>query len=69
MQAGIYSFRNLKEGLIKINFSQRYRGKDYEITSERLADATNEINKIIVEIFDPLHPFKEPEVLPNYGKK
>ena len=64
IQAGIYSFRNLKEGFMKINFSEGYRGQDYSITSERLHNAMTEIHKIILEIFDPLEAFKEPEELP-----
>ena len=64
IQAGIYSFRNLKEGFMKINFSDAYRGQDYSITSERLDNAMTEINKIILEIFDPLVSFQEPEELP-----
>lgn len=63
IQAGIYSFRNLKEGFMKINFSEGYRGQDYDITTERLDNAIKEISKIIVEIFDPLVSFHEPEEL------
>lgn len=64
IQAGIYSFRNLKEGFIKINFSEEYKGQDNQITNERLQSAMIEIVKIITEIFDPVLPFKEPEELP-----
>jgi hypothetical protein len=64
IQAGIYSFRNLNEGFIKINFSEEYRGKDNSITIEKLQSAMIEIVKIITEIFDPVYPFKEPEELP-----
>ena len=64
IQAGIYSFRNLKEGYMKINFSEAYRGQDYDVTRERLRNAITEISKIIAEIFDPLVSFKEPEELP-----
>lgn len=64
IQAGIYSFRNLKEGFMKINFSEAYRGQDYEVTTERLQNALTEISKIILEIFDPMVSFQEPEELP-----
>lgn len=64
MEAGIYSLRNLKEGFLKINFSEQFRGYDYAVTNDRLQSSLEEIGKIIVEIFDPLVSFKEPEELP-----
>lgn len=64
MEAGIYSLRNLKEGFLKINFSEQFRGYDYAITSDRLQNSIEEIGKIIAEIFDPLVSFKEPKELP-----
>lgn len=64
MQAGIYSLRNLKEGFLPINFSQQYRGKDFDVSSERLETAIQELSKVIAEIYNPLVSFQEPEELP-----
>jgi hypothetical protein len=64
LQAGIYSLRNLKDGFLPINFSQQYRGKDYEVSAERLEKAVEELSKIIAEIYNPLVAFQEPEELP-----
>ena len=64
LEAGIYSLRNLKEGFLKINFSEKYRGTDCEVTAEKLDLATQHIGKVIAEIYDPIISFKEPEELP-----
>jgi hypothetical protein len=64
LHAGIYSLRNLKEGFLPINFSQQYRGKDYNVSTERLQKAIEELSKVIAEIYNPLVSFKEPEELP-----
>ena len=36
IEAGIYSFRNLKDGFIRVNFSEKRGGYDHHITPERL---------------------------------
>mgnify|MGYP003917889459 FL=1 len=64
IEAGIYSFKNLKSGLLKVNFSSNYRNPDYMITSEKLEESIIEIGKIIEEIYNPVISFKEPEELP-----
>ena len=59
------SFKNLNEGFIKVNISEETRGKDYEITLEKLTPFMDEIEKLITEILDPDIPFieKQPEYL------
>jgi len=64
LQAGIYSLRNLKDGFLPINFSQQYRGKDHDVSTERLQKAVEELSKVIAEIYNPLVAFEEPEELP-----
>lgn len=64
LQAGIYSLRNLKEGFLPINFSQQYRGKDHDVSKERLEIAIAELKKVVAEIYNPLVAFMEPEELP-----
>jgi hypothetical protein len=64
LQAGIYSLRNLKEGFLSINFSQQYRGKDHDVSAERLQTALEELSKVIAEIYNPIIAFQEPEELP-----
>ena len=59
MEAGIYSFKNLKSGFLRINFSSNYRKPDYQITQEKLSATTTEIFKIIQEIYNTDLTFKE----------
>jgi hypothetical protein len=55
IESGIISFKNLKSGLIKVDFDK----KDYEITEQRIDDFINSIKEIIKEIFDVSIPFTE----------
>jgi len=55
IESGIISFKNLKSGLIKVDFGKN----DYEITDQRIADFIEEIKEIIKEIFDVSIPFTE----------
>lgn len=64
IEAGIYSMRNLKSGFLKVNFSEKFRGKDHIVNKERIQSSAERINQIIAEIFDPNIAFKEPEELP-----
>jgi len=64
LQSGIVSFKNLKEGFIKMNFTEQFRGKDYRVTKERIADFMEEINNLIIEILNPEIPFEQNENLP-----
>lgn len=59
---GIYSFKNLKEKFISMDFSaQRSRKKDTSITSERLEMFLSQFSEIIKEIFDVNIPLTEKE--------
>ncbi|MFL1894550.1 PD-(D/E)XK nuclease family protein [Aquimarina sp. 2-A2] len=62
-EAGIISFKNLKEGFLKFGTKQSVRGKtDYEITSETLEIYVEQLKKLIIEIFSTDIPFIEKEV-------
>lgn len=64
LHSGIISFKNLKEGFIKMNFTDQFRGKDNQVTKERIADFMEVINNLIIEILNPEIPFKQNENLP-----
>ena len=64
IEAGIYSFRNLKDGFIRVNFSEKRGGYDHHITPERLKKAIESVGTIISEIFNSSISFKEPRELP-----
>ena len=64
LQSGIISFKNLKEGFLKMNFTEQYRGKDYQVTEERIANFMEEIKRLIIEILNPEIPFKQNKNLP-----
>lgn len=64
IQSGIISFKNLKEGFLKMNFSEEFRGKDYEVSEERMTNFMMAINDLIIEILNPEIPFKQNENLP-----
>lgn len=55
LEGGIISFKNLKGGLLKVDFGK----KDYEITSEKMDDFIISIKNLIKEIFNPEIPFTE----------
>lgn len=60
IKAGIFSFKNLNQGFLSINFSSNYRTPDTEITQEKLSEFIIEIEKIILEIYNPEVTFLEP---------
>ena len=64
LQSGVISFKNLNSGFIKMNFSDKFRGTDYEVTEERVQDFMVEIKNLIREILDPAIPFIENKNLP-----
>ncbi len=64
IEAGIISFKNLKSGFLKMNFSSNYRTPDNEITEERLEDFMAEIKEFIKEMYNPEVDFIEPADLP-----
>ena len=64
LESGIISFKNLKAGFMKMNFSTASRGQDNHVSEERIADFMLEIKKLIVEILNPEIPFKQNQDLP-----
>lgn len=61
VEAGIFSFKNLNSGFIKMNFSDKPRGKEYEIKEEIMSGFLNELKSLIAEILNPEIPFIENE--------
>lgn len=59
---GNISFKNMSEGFISVNISNEPRGKDYEITLDKLHPFIDEIKNLILEILNPDIPFTEKEV-------
>ena len=64
LQAGIISFKNLKSGLMKINFSSKIKNPDQQISQERLQEFMLQIEKLLQEVYNPKIPFKESAFLP-----
>ena len=60
LKAGIFSFKNLNQGFLSINFSSNYRTPDFTITEEKLEEFLVEIKKYIKEIYNPAIGFIEP---------
>ena len=61
LQAGIYSFKNLNNGFLAINFSSNYRTPDYSITEANLEEFLTEIKSYLLEIFNINIPIEEKE--------
>jgi len=55
LEGGIISFKNLKGGVLKVDFGR----KDHEITTEKMDDFLISIKNLIKEIFNPEIPFTE----------
>lgn len=55
LESGIISFKNLKSGLLKVDFGK----KDHNINQERLDEFIWSIKKLILEIFNVNIPFTE----------
>ena len=64
LEAGIISFKNLNSGFLNMNFSEEYRGKDYAVSEEKLANFIIEIKELIKDILNPNKPFVQNENLP-----
>ncbi|WP_299062948.1 PD-(D/E)XK nuclease family protein [uncultured Polaribacter sp.] len=60
LEGGIYSFKNLNNGFLSINFSSNYRKPDVEITEEKLEEFMDEIKTYIQEIYNLETAFIEP---------
>jgi len=64
LQSGVISFKNLNSGFLKMNFSEKPRGTDFEVSTERINDFMLEIKNFISIILDPAIPFIENKNLP-----
>ena len=60
LKGGIFSFKNLNEEFLAINFSSNYRKPDTIITEEKLEEFIAELKVYIKEIYNPEVPFIEP---------
>lgn len=60
LETGIYSFKNLQSGFLKVNFSAKRTIEDTLITQARLTDFMEELKKVFLEIYDLEVPFIEP---------
>ena len=63
LEAGIISFKNLKGGLLKINFSSKAKSPNYCVTDEKLEEFMSEIKLLLQEIYNQKTSFKEPKTL------
>ncbi|MDP3314315.1 PD-(D/E)XK nuclease family protein [Lutibacter sp.] len=63
-EAGVISFKNLNNGFLKMNFSEKNGVKDHVISEEKLTEFIDSLSVIIEEILNPTIPFKEKENLP-----
>tara|TARA_B100000787_G_scaffold102280_1_gene75646 strand:- start:18420 stop:21170 length:2751 start_codon:yes stop_codon:yes gene_type:complete len=64
VEAGIISFKNLKNGILKVNFSSKIKNPDYQVTEEKLTEFMLQISLLLQEIYNPKINFKEPTKLP-----
>ncbi|SNR17582.1 PD-(D/E)XK nuclease family protein [Tenacibaculum jejuense] len=64
IEAGIISFKRLKSGFMKLNFSEKYRGQDNIVSLDRIDSFIDQVKKLIQEIYNPEISFLEPSELP-----
>ncbi|REE83554.1 PD-(D/E)XK nuclease superfamily protein [Lutibacter oceani] len=64
LESGIISFKNLNAGFLKMNFSEKFRGMDSQVSEERIDNFMHEIKSLIQEILNPKIPFIQNENLP-----
>ncbi len=69
VEAGVISFKNLKEGFLKFakKESARDRNKNFNIDAETLENFKEQLKNLILEICDPKIPFLEKEIKKGYG--
>jgi len=60
IEAGIYSFKNLNSGFLQLNFSEKARGKDYDVSIERIDEFMEKIKSLLQTIYNKEIPFTEP---------
>mgnify|MGYP003668190720 CR=1 FL=1 len=64
LEAGIISFKNLKSGVLKMNFSSNYKNPEHGVTEEKLEQFIAQIKILLQEIYNPKISFLEPSSLP-----
>ncbi len=64
LEAGVISFKNLKSGFLKVNFSSNYRNPETQITSEKIEEFIEEVKVLLLEMYNPEVSFLEPADLP-----
>jgi hypothetical protein len=64
IEAGIFSFKNLKIGFLSMNFSSNYRNPENTISQEKLAEFMVAFKELLAEIYNPEISFLEPADLP-----
>jgi len=64
LETGVISFKNLKSGFLKVNFSANSRNPENLITAEKLDEFMNEVTVLLLEIYSLEVPFVEPADLP-----
>lgn len=70
IEAGVISFKNLKEGFLKFSLKEKQGTKTIKnsnISKDILEDFQQQLNKLIVEICNPEEPFLEKEIKSAYG--
>jgi len=70
VEAGVISFKNLKEGFLKFSLKEKQGAKSIKnanITEEILNDFQVQLSRLILEICNPEIPFIEKEIKPTYG--
>ncbi|WP_334056137.1 PD-(D/E)XK nuclease family protein [Polaribacter sp. P097] len=60
LKGGIYSFKNLNEGFLSINFSSSYKNPETNITQERLEEFIAQLKEYLLEIYNMEQEFLEP---------
>ena len=61
IKAGVFSFKNLNQGFLGVNFSSNYRSPDELITKEKIDEFLVELKSYIKEIYNPEIHFVEAE--------
>lgn len=64
LEAGIFSFKNLKSGFLKMNFSSNYRTPDNLVTQEKIEEFLEQLKVVLQELYNPAISFVEPADLP-----
>jgi len=60
LKGGIYSFKNLNEGFLSINFSSNYKNPETNITQEKLEEFIAQLKEYLLEIYNMEQEFLEP---------